>query len=87
VTDFKYKQTEVKDKVAPIPIHYTMMVWGGEVEVKFQALTSALDSSSRAVVGRVLRPCGPNTCLSAWGRSVRPHVEALRSHAGHGLKA
>jgi hypothetical protein len=23
-------------------------------------------------------------CLSAWGRSARPQVEALRSHAGHG---
>jgi hypothetical protein len=23
--------------------------------------------------------------LSAWGRSARPQVEALRCHAGHGL--
>jgi hypothetical protein len=25
-------------------------------------------------------------CLSAWGRSARPQGEALRFHAGHGLR-
>jgi hypothetical protein len=25
-------------------------------------------------------------CLSAWGRSALPQVEALRCHAGHGLR-
>jgi hypothetical protein len=27
-----------------------------------------------------------NMCLSVWGRSARPQVEALRCHAGHGLR-
>jgi hypothetical protein len=38
----------------------------------------------------ILRDCPvwqrrASTCLSAWGRSARPQMEALRCHAGHGL--
>jgi hypothetical protein len=56
MTDFKYKQTKVKGTVASIPKHYTEKVWwgGGKgVEVKFQALTSALDRKKRNECTRI----------------------------------
>jgi hypothetical protein len=31
-------------------------------------------------------PMRTNTCLSSWGRSARRQMEALRCHAGYGLK-